>query len=137
MGPLRSTLFTLVLAASAALLPAAAGAATVAPFTDAAFTAAEAQGRPILVDIFATWCPVCAAQKPIIEHLTQAPVFHDLLILRVDFDTQKAVVRAMGARMQSTLIAFHGKTLEGVSVGDTDPASIAALLAKTHPRTGR
>ena len=131
MGPLRSTVFAVLLAGLAPLLPAAARAATVAPFTEAAFSAAEVQGGPILVDIFATWCPVCAAQKPIIEHLTQAPAFHDLLILRVNFDTQKPVVHAMGARMQSTLIAFHGKTLEGVSVGDTDPASIAALLAKT------
>jgi thiol-disulfide isomerase/thioredoxin len=121
-----------VAAACLPLLPAAARAATVAPFTEAAFKAAEAQGRPILLDIFATWCPTCAAQKPIIAHLSQAPEFHDLLILRVNFDTQKAVVRAIGARMQSTLVAFHGATLKGVSVGETDPAAIKALLVKAE-----
>jgi len=37
----------------------------------------------------------------------------------------------MGARMQSTLIVFHGATLKGVAVGDTDPRSIQALLDKS------
>lgn len=130
MRPIRSTVLALL--AACLLLPAAARAATVAPFTQAAFAAAQAQGRPILVDIFATWCPVCAQQKPIIERLGKAPEFHNLLILRVNFDTQKPVVHAMGARMQSTLVVFHGTTLKGVSVGDTDPASIKALLAKAE-----
>ncbi len=105
-------------------------ASTVAPFTEQAFKAAEAQGKPILVDISATWCPTCARQKPIIERLSADPRFIDLLILHVDFDTQKDVVRAMGARMQSTLVVFHGASLNGVSVGDTDPSSIEALLDK-------
>jgi hypothetical protein len=34
--------------------------------------------------------------------------------------------------MQSTLIVFHGATRKGVSVGDTDPESIKALLEKSR-----
>lgn len=109
-----------------------ARAATVAPFTEPAFKSAQADGRPILVDISATWCPTCAQQKPIIDSLAATPEFATLLILHVDFDTQKDVVRAMGARMQSTLIVFHGAALKGVSVGDTDPGSIKALLDKSR-----
>lgn len=107
-------------------------AATVAPFTEQAFKSAQADGQPILVDISATWCPTCAQQKPIIDSLAATPAFAKLVILHVDFDTQKDVVRAMGARMQSTLIVFHGATRKGVSVGDTDPASIKALLEKSQ-----
>ena len=40
-------------------------------------------------------------------------------------------MKAFGARMQSTLIAYKGATETGRSVGDTNPASIAALLDKT------
>lgn len=109
-----------------------AHAATVAAFTQQAFKAAQAADLPILVDISATWCPTCAQQKPIIDSLAATPEFSKLVILHVDFDTQKDVVRAMGARMQSTLIVFHGPTLKGVSVGDTDPASIKALLDKSR-----
>jgi thioredoxin 1 len=110
----------------------AAQAATVAPFTEQAFKSAQADGQPILVDISATWCPTCAQQKPIIDRLAATPAFAKLVILHVDFDTQKDVVRAMGARTQSTLIVFHGATLKGVSVGDTDPDSIKALLDKSR-----
>jgi hypothetical protein len=49
----------------------------------------------------------------------------------VDFDNQKDAVKSFGARMQSTLIAFKGEHETGRSVGDTDRASIAALLNKT------
>ena len=111
---------------------ASARAATVAPFTEQAFKSAQADGKPILIDISATWCPTCAQQKPIIDSLAATPAFANLVILHVDFDTQKDVVRALGARMQSTLIVFHGVTLKGVTVGDTDPDSIKALLDKSR-----
>jgi hypothetical protein len=59
------------------------------------------------------------------------PKFENLVYFVVDFDTQKDAVKFFGARMQSTLIAFKGATETGRSVGDTDRASIAALLNKT------
>jgi hypothetical protein len=54
-----------------------------------------------------------------------------LVYFVVDFDNQKDAVKSFGARMQSTLIAFKGEHETGRSVGDTDRASIAALLNKT------
>jgi thioredoxin 1 len=48
----------------------------------------------------------------------------------VDFDSQKQEVRDFGARWQSTRIVFKGAKEVGRSVGDTDPSTIAALLAK-------
>lgn len=120
-------------------LPAAAPAhaAELVPFTETHFTepafkAAQMQDEPILVEIFATWCPTCAQQKSIIDRLAATPEFQKLVILRVDFDTQKDIVRAMGAQMQSTLIVFHGPHLTGVVVGETDPDKLKALLAKSR-----
>jgi thioredoxin 1 len=108
-----------------------ARAATEAPFSQDAFAAAQKAGRPILIDITATWCPTCAAQKPILDKLATDPAFKDLTIFKVDFDAQKDVVRTMGAQMQSTLIAFHGSAEKARSTGDTSPSSIRSLLAKT------
>ena len=59
------------------------------------------------------------------------PKFKNLVYFVVDFDSQKKLVTRFGARMQSTLIAFKGDKEEGRSVGDTNRASIAALLQKT------
>jgi thioredoxin 1 len=113
----------------AALLGASpASAAEWKPFTQAEFAAAKKDGKSILVDIFAVWCPVCRAQNPILTQLTREPEFKDLVVLKIDFDTQKADVRELKATSQSTLIAFKGETEKARSVGDTNPASIAALV---------
>jgi thioredoxin 1 len=122
-----------ILAAAVASLFGTGGAhaATEATFDQASFAAAQQAGKPILVEITATWCPICAAQRPILEKLSADPGFKELVIFKVDFDAQKDVVKAMGAQMQSTLIAFHGAAEKGRSVGDTNAQSIQALAAKT------
>ena len=126
---MRRILLATILAASFAL---PAFAAETVPFQQAAFTAAQAANKPILVEIDASWCPVCAKQRPILAKLSADPAFKDLVIMKVDFDTQKDIVRAMGAQMQSTLIAFHGKDERGRSAGSTDETVIHDLVAKTN-----
>ena len=97
------------------------------PFDQARFAVAQQANRSILVDITASWCPTCKAQKPIIDSLAAKPEFKDLTIFEIDFDAQKDAARALRAQSQSTLIAFKGKTEMGRSVGETEPASIEAL----------
>jgi thiol-disulfide isomerase/thioredoxin len=82
------------------------------------------------VEIHATWCPTCKAQAPILSEIEKGADYKTLLVLHVDFDAQKDAVRRFGARMQSTLITFKGGKETGRSVGDTNPDSLAALLAK-------
>lgn len=121
----------LLLGAALAAAPSAVRAATFKPYTDAAFAGAEKVDAPILIDIAAPWCPTCKAQAPIIQGLADQPAYRKLVVLHVDFDTQKDVVRAFGATIQSTLIVLHGKHLRAASVGSTSPKVIAALLAKS------
>ena len=124
----------LALAAGVALSLAAAGpapAAEVKPFTTAAFDAAKAAGKPILIDVSAPWCPTCKAQHPILTNLEAQPKFKDLVVLDVDFDSQKDVLRTLGVRLQSTLIAFKGPQEMARSTGETARAPIARLLDAT------
>jgi thioredoxin 1 len=106
-------------------------AAESTAFTSAKFEAAQKAGKSILVDIWASWCPTCKAQAPVIESLSKSDKFKDIVVLRVDFDAQADVVRALGAQQQSTLIAFKGSKEVGRSVGETDPVAIEALFAMT------
>ena len=52
---------------------ARAATAAATPFTPQAFSASQAEGKPILVEIDASWCPTCAKQRPIIQKLVHAP----------------------------------------------------------------
>ena len=106
---------------------------TTAPhaFTPEAFEAAQKAGKPILVETYATWCDVCARQAPILDKLREEPQYKDLVMFKVNFDTQKDVMRKFNARMQSTLIAFRGTKEVGRSVGETQPEWIDDLVQKT------
>lgn len=119
--------FLLTMAVLAAVLP---GTALAVPFDEAAFEAAQAAGRPILVEVTAPWCPICKTQAPIIAKLKAEPRFKDLQVFEIDFDSQKALLRRFDARMQSTLVVFKGRQEAGRSVGETQPEWIEALVEK-------
>jgi thioredoxin 1 len=99
-------------------------------FTFEAFEAAQKAGKPILIDVFAAWCPTCKAQAPIIEGLAKNEKFKDFVFLKIDFDQQKDDLRKLNARNQSTLIVFKGEKEVGRSVGDTKPESVEEMLTK-------
>ncbi len=111
------------------LSPAVSMAADAAAFSQQAFDKAQKAGMAILVDITAPWCPTCRAQKQVLNVLL--PEQKDMAVFHVDFDSQKDVVRAFGANMQSTLITYKGKTEVGRLVGVSDEGSIRQLLEKT------
>jgi thiol-disulfide isomerase/thioredoxin len=111
-------------------LASAASASDKKPFTAAAFEAAQAGGKPILIDVSASWCPTCKAQAPILSKLMNEPRFKNVVAFNVDYDSQKDVLKRFNVQRQSTLIVFKGKQEAGRSVADTNPGSIEALLAK-------
>ena len=126
----RLLLATLAGATAFSAMPHALAAGPHA-FDAKGFADAQKAGRPIFVAIHASWCPTCKAQTPILSELMGDPKFKNLAYFVVDFDSQKDLVKRFGATMQSTLIAFKGDKEQGRSVGDTNRASIAALLNKT------
>jgi thiol-disulfide isomerase/thioredoxin len=112
------------------IAPGAADASERIKYEAATFQAAQQAGRPILVHVTAPWCGECKLQKPIVARLSELPEYKDLLIVDVDFDTQKDVLRSFKVRKQSTLIAFRGSKETARSVGVTDQEKINALMKK-------
>ena len=127
----RSALALVALVATGFAGPALAAGNAPVPFTQEAFDAARKADKPILIDVYATWCDVCARQMPILNQLRDEPRYKDLVTFKVNFDTQKSVLRAFNARVQSTLICFRGEKEVARSVGETQPEWIDDLLAKT------
>jgi thioredoxin 1 len=102
-----------------------------ARFTQAAFDAAQAAGKPVVIEVTAPWCPTCKAQAPIISALANKPDYRGVTVLKVDFDSQKDVLSKLKVSTQSTLIAFKGKTETARTTGDTSAAGIEKLFKST------
>jgi len=112
------------------LVAATAFAAETKPFDQATFDALRAANKPVLVDVYADWCPTCKQQEPLISALIGSPEFKDYTVLKVNFDTQKDVRKTLRVNYQSTLIVYRGKQEVARSTGDTNKDSIAASLRK-------
>ncbi len=121
---IRSLLVLLSFVATTAL------AAETKPFDAATFAALQAANKPVLVDVYADWCPTCKQQAPIIAQLMALPEFSGYTVLKVNFDTQKDVRRTLGVSQQSTFIVYRGANEVARSTGDTSKDSIAATLRK-------
>jgi thioredoxin 1 len=119
----------LTIAAALTSVTAPAFAAEFKPFDRATFDAAQKAGRPTLVEVNAWWCPVCASQTSTIKATVSAPEYAKLLILRINFDKQKAEWQAFNVQKQSTLIAFKGGRELGRVSYITDKTKIRDLLA--------
>lgn len=97
-------------------------------FTPQRFAALQAQDALVLVEIHATWCVTCRRQREIVRRYRDAYPGVDLVLLSIDFDTQKPAVESFGAQYQSTLVLFRGRERAWYSVGETREEVIFAAL---------
>jgi thiol-disulfide isomerase/thioredoxin len=114
------------------IAPLTVQAAAQRPYNEQAFKAAQEAGNPVLIEIHADWCPTCKAQLPILNKLSGEPAYSGIERLRVDFDSQKNVVKRFKATTQSTLVLYKGKIEVARSVGETDEGRIRAMLDKAR-----
>lgn len=106
-------------------------AGEIKPFNQKDFDKLTQEGKPVVLDISATWCPTCKEQKPIIDGLMKQPAYKDVTLMTIDFDSAKPTLKKFKVTMQSTLVAFKGDKEVGRSVGDTSPGGLEGLIKKT------
>ena len=104
--------------------------AAEAPYTAAAFEAAVAAGKPVIVDFTASWCPTCKAQKPLVDALLAEPKRSGLTLFAADYDTEAALKQKLRVAQQSTFVVFKGGKEVGRSTGQTNKQAIAGLFDK-------
>ncbi len=100
------------------------------PFNQAQFDSTIAAGKPAAVVFHADWCPICRAQAPLLKELTQTPELKGLTLFVANFDTEKALKKSLGVTKQSTVVVFNDGKESARSTGDTQQASLAALLRR-------
>lgn len=118
-----------VLAVSSLMSLAMAG--EIKPFNQNDFDKLAHEGKPVVLEISATWCPTCKEQKSIIDGLMKQPAYKDVTLMTIGFDSAKPTLKKFKVTMQSTLVAFKGNKEVGRSVGDTTPEGLEGLIKKT------
>ncbi|MGV8841153.1 MAG: thioredoxin domain-containing protein [Bauldia sp.] len=112
------------------LLAAPAAAMEHVDYTNAAWESATAAGAPIIIGVWADWCGICQTQIGVLDALADDPRFADVVIIEVNYDTQRHIMLRFNVSFRSTIIALHGtqelRRLNAV----TDPAAIEALLVE-------
>ena len=109
---------------AAIVIAAALPAAAFENYGKAAFDAAVASGKPVVVHVHAEWCPVCKAQEPHLQSLEQSAAFRDAKFIRVNFDLDGAFKKAWRVQQQSTIIVFNKGKETARFGGTTDGAEI-------------
>lgn len=100
------------------------------PFDKAKFDAALAQGKPVIVDFSASWCPTCKQQKPIVQSLLKEEKLQPVTLFLADYDFEDALKKQLGVTMQSTFVVFKGGREVGRSTGQTQKQAISDLFDK-------
>jgi len=111
-------------------LIALAATAGEQPFDKARFDAALAQGKPVIVDFSASWCPTCKAQKPIVDALLREKKLEPVTLFVADYDKETELKKRLGVTQQSTFVVFKSGKEVGRSTGQTRQQAIADLFDK-------
>jgi thioredoxin 1 len=100
------------------------------PFNRQAFDKAKADGKTVVVDFDAGWCPVCKKQAEAIPQVLKRDKFQRVVVFKADYDTEKELKKQLKITHQSTLVLFKGKKEVGREQGITTASAIGELLAK-------
>lgn len=97
-------------------------------YDEAEFVMAQEKGKTIVVDIYADWCPTCRAQAPILDELRQERASGDVLFVKVNFDEEKAFLRAHRVPRQSTVLVFNGTAEAARSIAETNRTRLRSVV---------
>jgi len=107
-----------------------AQAANKVPFEAAAFQAARDSGKPVVLEVAATWCGPCQQMKRAVSELVERPEFKNVVIFEADYDVHKEELRKLNAYHVTTLVVYRDKNEVERTVGETRPEVIETLLRK-------
>jgi thiol-disulfide isomerase/thioredoxin len=89
------------------LTTSGARAFEIQPYSAAAAQRAIDSGKTVVLEVYASWCPVCLIQASSIEAVKDQPNYKTISFFRIDYDAQKDVANKLNAP-RSTLIVYRG-----------------------------
>ena len=101
------------------------------PYEPAAFGQAVIRGGPVIVEVYAPWCPTCIAQHKAFEEVWSRESWPDLTAFRVDFDEDKAFREANGIRSTGLLLLYRDGREVLRQPGLTTPDEVRGFLDRS------
>ena len=114
----------------AVLISPAAHAAGFLPFDAVRFEEVRQSGKPVVLQVTATWCGPCQRLRKVVGELLENPEFKDLVIFDADFDANKDALVKVKAHTVTTLVIYRDNSEILRSSGETRPDAVEALLKK-------
>ncbi|PKQ07219.1 MAG: thioredoxin [Alphaproteobacteria bacterium HGW-Alphaproteobacteria-11] len=130
---MRSILRPIVALVALFAMTTPALAVTWTNYSQTDFEQAQAEGRIILVDVYADWCPTCKVQKPLLDDIAKEAALEDALLIRVDFDTEKDFLATHRVPRQSTILVFVGAEEVSRSIAETNPERLRTSITAELP----
>ena len=95
--------------------------------TDSNFDELAAQGKPMVVDFWATWCGPCKKIGPYIEELAEQ--YADSVIIgKVDVDENDGLAIRFGIRNIPTVLFFRNGEIVDKQIGAAPKAAFEAKI---------
>ena len=116
----------------AVLTASGAGAFEIQPYTRSAAQSAIDSGKVVVLEIYASWCPICMMQASSVEAIKDKPDYRNISFFRIDYDAQKDVVNKLNAP-RSTLIVYRGGKEVGRKSWGPSQEDVAKILMKAAP----
>jgi thioredoxin 1 len=83
---------------------------------------------PVVVHVYADWCPVCRAQKPVLAALAKDQALAAARFITLDFDKDRQFLRTHRVANQSVILVFKNGQEAARLIGITDAERIRAGL---------
>jgi thioredoxin 1 len=112
------------------LISPAAPAAGLLPFDAVRFEEVRKAGKPIVLQVTATWCGPCQRLRKVVGGFLENPEFKDLVIFDADFDANKDALVKLNAHTVTTLVVYRDNIEILRSSGETRSDAVGAVLRK-------
>lgn len=87
-------------------------------YNEEIFKQAQDANKTIVLHVGTTWCTVCQYQKHVLQKEAVQKDLMDVIMMTIDFDTQRNIAESYGAFQRSTIIIYKGKKQQNILINE-------------------